>query len=168
MLIGYASLHRPEGAPVVARAHGLFRRPEPGGAAWLAFHGDAGVVRAGIRSSEPSEYPEGAWDARLELPEATASALLGERPSLPALLLWPASGAAAKAVQPAAGDAPYGVLPESIQIAVDSDGDGRADVLELSYCCKQPSQTEACEYICGGYWQKTGKTWVQCESTQPE
>lgn len=166
--IGYASLYRAEGEPVAARAYGLSRRPTTGSAAWIASYGEVRVLAAKIRSTEANEHPEHSWNAALDLPEAEASTVLAGRDSASALLLWPASTERPKLVHPAPADLPHGVFPESIQLALDTDGDDRADVLELSYCCKQPYRSDACEYLCGSYWQKTGRVWSPCELIQPE
>ncbi len=78
----------------------------------------------------------------------------------------PATGTSAWLI-PNDDAAPYGIFPGAIESAIDTDGDGRPDVLSLDYCCKDPSRASKCDYTCGSYWQRSGGAWRMCQAWNP-
>jgi hypothetical protein len=171
LLMGAAVAYPTSEGPA-ANAYGLPRRPEPSSEGWLVLPDvSPGLVSVQIGLVEPAEHPDGAWNAGLTpLGESQLALPAGRQAS--GLLLWPAGDIAPTRVEPGPHALPFGVLPESIRVAVDLDADRQPDLLELEYCCKAPWRTDACEYICGSYWQRSGPepgdAWARCDVTQPE
>lgn len=125
-------------------------------------------------AEQDEESPDPVWHVRLEDGQETSLATLEappeRRPEAPsrAVVLWPAPEAGAALVaEPAAGDLPSEVGLETVQAAIDLDGDARPDVLVVEFCCGDRTTVEACEYHCGEYWQRLSSGWVRCRAWQP-
>lgn len=166
MLVGNGLVWRsPEGARV--NGYGLYRRPAAGTSAWLVPNDGGAPVGLTIGKASPADTDGGPpeWNAEL-----TPTGPVGEVPKRgqrEGVLLWPAPKRTPKRMTPMRRDTPYGVFPDAIESAIDTDGDGRPDVLSLQYCCKDPSRADKCDYTCGSYWQRSDGVWRMCQSSNP-
>ena len=70
-------------------------------------------------------------------------------------------------VSPRRADLPWGLFPETLRTAIDLDGDGRPDALDLEFCCGDRTTNQGCEYYCGEYWLKDRDSWRKCEAWNP-
>ncbi|MDH3701801.1 MAG: ankyrin repeat domain-containing protein [Alphaproteobacteria bacterium] len=166
MLVGNGIVWRsPDGARV--NGYGFYRRPATGTSAWL-IPNDGGApigVTIGKTSKADTDGGPPEWNAEL-----TPNGSVGEVPKRGqrgGVLLWPAPKQTPKRMTPILDGAPFGVFPGTIEAAIDTDGDGRPDVLSMQFCCKNPSSADKCEYTCGAYWQRSGGVWRKCQSSNP-
>jgi len=166
MLVGNGVLWRSlDGARV--KGYGLYRRPAAGTSAWLIPNDGGAPIGLTIGKTSPADTDGGPreWNADL-----TPTGPVGEVPKRgqrEGVLLWPAPKWTPKRMTPMRRDTPYGVFPGAIEAAIDTDGNGRQDVLSLNFCCKDPSRADKCEYTCGAYWQHTDGVWRMCQSSNP-
>lgn len=136
--------------------------------------GEAVLLRIVATSQDPETPPPRRWSVELE--EASHTSLKdletvdpARRPEYPsgAVVLWPVPQDGAAIVGLADLELPPGVTAAIVKAAVDSDGDGSADLLVVEFCCGDRSRRNACDYHCGETWQKLGGNWTRCSSWQP-
>ncbi len=164
---GAGEVDRVEVTPVV-----FDRQPPPGSEVWVLPYPRGEAVRLKVRAVEPAAAAPG-WLVHLEdaarTPLRNLQAPPDRRPEAPSevAVLWPAAATTPRAVAGVTGDLPAGVAPATVNVAVDRDGDGRADLLLVEFCCGDRGAHADCEYLCGETWQRAGGSWHRCSSWQP-
>lgn len=148
------------------------RRPEVGSEVWVLPYPQGPAVRLKVRGAERAEAGP-RWLVRLEDARETSLRDLhappGRRPEAPsdAAVVWPAPEAAPQILTVHPADLPADLAAGTVNVAVDVDRDGRADLLIAEFCCGDRASRSDCEYYCGETWQRTGARWRRCSSWQP-
>jgi hypothetical protein len=164
-LVGEGLIYHPEGGLRIT-GYGLTSRPETGSSAWLIPHAGGQPLALRVTETRASEYPEDTWDADFETPPTAALAAGGAIQQY-ATLLWAPPETTPVRVSPSRADLPWGLFPETLRTAVDLDGDGRPDALDVEFCCGDTTSNQGCEYYCGEYWLKDRDGWRKCEAWNP-
>lgn len=129
-----------------------------------------------VRSSPGRQLDAGVFgDPQIELEDATNTFLAfipvpaGRNPDYPydVALLWPAPLGGASLVKPSK-DLPPGVDASTVLVSLNWHHSATVDGLISRFCCDNRHKASGCDYECTDIWQKVGKTWRRCHSSQPK
>jgi len=169
IVVGWVSLFQPEGSDTLnISGYQLYNKPKAGSEAWMIDYERKKPVKRTIESVKPNQFAatelgKKAWDIQLK---GIRKGDL-DNPQSSGLIIWPAVDTVSVIDEPKRENLPWGLQPEVIRLAVDLDGDNKADVLDIEFCCKDPFSAKQCEYYCTQYWIKTNGRWIKCQENKP-